>query len=132
MPDFLKDPMLIGGVSLLAALLLILLWLKAPIGSGGDVQRYQELKKLLSDVRAKREQKSTDFSAEVARAEKLTAEYASKLKEATGDYPAKLNLLYASRDYLPKMMGGDLSHESPSEKDFAELLNQTATILKVQ
>lgn len=112
--------------------LLVVGWMALPAGNGADIQRYRDLKKLLDDVRAKRDAKATDFGDLQARAKKMSKEFATVLKkEATADYPHKQQLLWAARDELPLMMKGDLTTESKTEKEFADRLTKVSQMLKV-
>ena len=104
-----------------------------PAGRAADIKRYKELKQLLTDVRAKREAKATDFSDLKDKAQKLTAEFTPVLKtQASSYHPAKQYLLWAVRDDLPRMMKEYLLAETQAEKNFAARLDHVAMHLSVK
>ncbi|MBS0201643.1 MAG: DUF4339 domain-containing protein [Planctomycetes bacterium] len=125
-----------GGKWILAVVAVVLLgavWMFLPESHGKDIERYQNLKALLDDVHSVRAAKKTDFEALKTRASQLTAEYAPILKEeASVNYPAKQSLLWACRDELPRMMAGDLTKESPFERNYATRLKEAAENLHIK
>ena len=98
-----------------------------------DIRRYQELKQLLTEVRAKREAKATDFSDVQNKAKKLATEMTAALKaQRTAGQPAKQHLLWAVRDELPRMMKEDPSVETQQEKNFSDRLSNAARYLNIK
>ena len=124
-----------AGKGILAVVAVVLLgagWMFFPASYGKDIERYQNLKTLLDDIRSARASKQTNFDSFKSRATKLTAEYAPILKEeANVNYPQKQCLLWACRDELPRMMSGDLTEETPAEKNFATRLKEAADYMKL-
>lgn len=132
MSEMFQDPKVLGVVGLLAAGLLVVggMYLMPSFSKGPDIAKYRELKKFLDDVKAARAG-SKNMGEFKGRADKMIAEYVPVLKnEASTQYPAKQNLLWAVRDELPRMMK-DLSVESPSEKAFAGRLKTAAELLGI-
>ena len=124
------DPKIIGGVVVVALLVVGFFFL--PKGYGKDIERYRELKKLLDDVRAERTG-SKNFEPLIARAKILSTEIPTALNaDANADNPAKQALLWGARDELPKMMSGDLSKESSSEKNLELRLKDAGRIMGVE
>lgn len=115
------------GLSILAAgsILMVVLWNATDHTT--DVQRYHELKGILDEVRAERNSPTPDFSSVRKRAELARTRMLPVLKEtASSSAPVKQALLFAARDYLPRMLNGDLLTESVSETNFAEHLAKAA------
>lgn len=123
----------LGKIGIVAVVLLGVGWMCMPAGRAADIKRYKELKQLLTDVRAKREAKATDFSDLKDKAQKLTAEFTPVLKtQASSYHPAKQYLLWAVRDDLPRMMKEYLLAETQAEKNFAARLDHVAMHLSVK
>jgi hypothetical protein len=125
--DLLKTPAGKGG---LAALLIIGLgWTYWVNRNNTDIKRYQTLRRILDDVRAKRFVKSSDVAAIKAKATKVKDELSPILKrEASGGSPLKKSLAAAVEE-LPKMMEQNLALESASEKEYVKRLNEAKKIL---
>ena len=124
-----------GGIAILTVGLLIAGAKYLPLGGGksADTQRYNELKQLLAEIRAKREAKSTDFADIKSKAEKLTTQFTPVLKsQVSAHNPAKQHLLWAVRDDLPKMMKEELTVETKAEKNFVDRLGFVAMHLKLK
>lgn len=122
-----------GAVALLGlstlvscSILMVVLWNATDHTT--DVQRYNELKGILDEVRAERNSPAPDFSSARKRAELARTAMVPVLKEtASSSAPIKQALLFAVRDEFPRMMQGDLLTESKSETRVAELLAKAAT-----
>lgn len=132
MGELMSGPAGKGILAVVAVALLGAGWMFFPASYGKDVERYKNLKTLLDDIRSARASKQTNFDSFKSRATKLTAEYAPILKEeANVNYPQKQCLLWACRDELPRMMSGDLTEETPAEKNFATRLKEAADYMKL-
>lgn len=132
MGELMSGPAGKGILAVVAVALLGAGWMFFPASYGKDIERYKNLKTLLDDIRSARASKQTNFDSFKSRATKLTAEYAPILKEeANVNYPQKQCLLWACRDELPRMMAGDLTEESPAEKNFAKRLKEAADYMKL-
>jgi GYF domain 2 len=124
-----------GSIAVVAVGLLIAGAKYLPLGGGNsaDTQRYNQLKQLLAEIRAKREAKSTDFADIKSKAEKLTTEFTPALKsQISAHNPAKQHLLWAVRDDLPKLMKEQLTVETKAEKNFIDRLGYVAMHLKIK
>ena len=131
----LMHPVTLGGIGLLAVVLVVVMgWKYAPaVTSGADIKGYEELKKLLADVREKRTAKSSDFSDIKERAKKMIKEEVPRLKpDASPSYPAKQQLLWAIRDELPPLMKADLTTETKEEKTLLDRIDVIAKELKIK
>lgn len=127
--DVLKNPKFLGAA---AVILLGVGFFFLPKGFGKDIERYRNLKQLLDDVRTARAG-TKDFAPLKERATKLSEEYTKALRpEASNEYPAKQALFWAVRDELPRMMGGDLTKESPPEKNFELRLKDAALTMGIK
>lgn len=128
------NPTAIAGIAAVAVLLLLVGgFYLMPISSGKDVERYHVIKKVLDDVRSARKSGSKDFTALTAEAKKVSEEITMALKNAASNrYPAKQALLWAARDELPRMMNGDLSKESSSERNLENRLKEAAVSLGIK
>lgn len=132
MGELMSGPAGKGILAVVAVAILGAGWMFLPASYGKDIERYQNLKTLLDDIKSARESKQTNFDSFKSRATKLTAEYAPILKEeASVNYPHKQCLLWACRDDLPRMMSGDLTEETPAEKNFAARLKEAANFMKL-
>ena len=124
-----------AGKGILAVVAVALLgagWMFFPASYGKDIERYQNLKTLLDDIKSARASKQTNFDSFKSRATKLTAEYAPILKaEASVNQPQKQCLLWACRDELPRMMSGDLTQETPAERNIATRLKEAADYMRL-
>lgn len=115
------------GLSLLAAcsILMVVLWNATDHTT--DLQRYNELKGILDEIRAERNSPAPSFSSVRKRAELAQAKMLPVLKAtASSSAPVKQALLFAARDELSRMLNGDLLTESISETHFAEHLARAA------
>lgn len=125
--DLLKTPA--GKWGLAAVLLIGLGWTYYANRNNTDIKRYQTLRRILDDVRAKRFVKSPDVAAIKAKASKVKDELSPILKrEASGGSPLKKSLAAAVEE-LPKMMEQNLAQESNSEKEYVKRLNEAKKIL---
>lgn len=129
-PEFLRSPKLLGGGMIALALAALLIMSSG--SSARDIQRFQDLKQILEEIRTARANGATDFQVLKQKAAKLAQEYAAIYKnEASNSYPAKQALLCASRDDIPKMLSGDLRTESPFEKTLELRLKDAAATLGI-
>ena len=128
------NPTAIAGIAAVAVLLLLVGgFYLMPQSSGKDIERYHVIKKVLDDVRSARKSGSKDFTALTAEAKKVSEEITMALKNAASNrYPAKQALLWAARDELPRMMNGDLSKESSSERNLENRLKEAAVSLGIK
>ena len=124
----------VAGIAAVAVLLLLVGgFYLMPISSGKDIERYHVIKKVLDDVRSARKSGSKDFTALTAEAKKVSEEVTMALKNAASNrYPAKQALLWAARDELPRMMNGDLTKESSSERNLENRLKEAAVSLGIK
>ena len=131
--EFVKDPKFLGGVGAVALLVLAGWFLLSFKNAARDIERLRELKQLLADVRSARTSGTTNFETLITRAKKITEEFTAAYKvSASNDYPAKQALFWAARDELPKLMSGDLTKESTSEKNLELRLKDASAMLGVK
>ena len=130
--EYLEDPKAKGVLGLVAAALLVGVWMILPENTGKDIERYQVLKKFLDDVRVARRD-GKDMSPFKSRADQLVNEIVPSLRvEASNRRKGKQNLLWAARDELPKMVAGNLMTESQPEKNFESRLNAAAKYFRIK
>lgn len=126
-----KDPKVAGGISVLALLILIVGWLKMPESSAADIQTYQTLDSLLTELRETRKT-DPDGRKVIPLGKKLGAtakEIAAKLKKsADADHPARQSLLWATQS-IPGIVTNGLGSEGPSEKETLSHLTNAAIAL---
>lgn len=134
--EFLKDPKALGALGVLALILLVMGWQYLPISRGADVKHYHALKHLIDEIHLKRTNKSTDLTAIVSQAERLSKEITLDLKDkASANDRAKQYLLWAARDDLPRMMAEIQKtplEASIPEKTYEERLREAAKVLGMQ
>ena len=129
--ELVKSPKILGGSGIVA--LAALAWLFMSSGSSArDIERWRDLKQILDDVRTVRAAGTRDFEPLKLRARKIAEDLTEVYKrEASNNYPAKQALLFAVRDEIPRMIGGDLTTVSQSEKNFELRLKDAAATLGV-
>jgi hypothetical protein len=128
-----QDPNVKIGLGALVAVLLVVGFFFLPKSTGADIERYRQLKQLMDDIRSTRSSGSGDFTAIKTRAKKITDEFTVALKDQASNLErAKQSLLWGARDELPRVMAGDLTKESPAEKNLELRLKEAAAALGVQ
>ena len=134
MSDRFKDPKVLKGIAILAPLLLIAAWLKMPESSAADIESYQSLDLLLTELRETRKT-DPDGRKVMPIGKKLEAtakEIAAKLKKtADADHPARQSLLWATQS-IPGIVKNGLGSETPSEKEALSHLKSAAVALGLQ
>jgi hypothetical protein len=103
---------------------------KLPIGSpmdSKDMRYLKQLRQILDEIRAERARPAPDLTEVRKKAGIIGAEVNRVMKnEASRDYPAKQNLLWAARDELPRMLATDLLKPSKAEESFEARLKEAA------
>ena len=127
----LKEPKAIGSLAVIALVLLIVGWGFLPKSKAEDIKRYQSLKQILEEFRAKKNNPA-ELAALKTKATKTAKEMAIVLKPlASRDDVAKQCLLWASRDELPRMFDIGANAEI-GEKGFASRLQEAAVELGLE
>ena len=126
-----NDPKVIKGIAILVPILLIAAWMKMPESNAGDVEAYQKLDTLFTELRdTRKDDKDGKKLLPVARKLDAAAKEiaASMKKTADADHPARQALLWASQA-VPKITRDGLGVEGPSEKEARVNLNRAAECL---
>lgn len=123
----LKEPKAIGSVCVITVVLLIFGWGYLPKNRGADIQRYQTLKGLVDEIRLKRTSAPAELPALQQKLVKAAKEVAAEVKDkASSKEAAKQNLLWASRDEVPRFVQAGIAIESPAEENLMMRLQDTA------
>ena len=123
----LKEPKAIGSICAIALVLLIVGWGYLPKNRSADIKRYQALKSLLDEIRAKRTSSPGELVMLSQKLTKVAKEIENEVKsKASRDEPAKQSLLWATRDEVPRMIQAGLGVESPTELSFANRLKEAS------
>ena len=102
-------------------------WGFLPKSRAADIKRYQALKSLVDEIRAKRTSSPTELPPLQQKLEKTAKEIAAEVKDkASRDEPAKQCLLWATRDEIPRFLQAGLAAESPAEMVLVSRLQDTA------
>ena len=131
MSERFKDPKVLGGIGLLALLLLIVGWFKMPESAAADIEAYQTLNSLFLELQDARKGDATGTKVvPVGKKLETTAkEIAAKMKKtANADHPARQSLLWATQT-VPIIVKNNLGGGSPSEKEALSHLTNAAVAL---
>ena len=126
-----KDPKVIKGIAILVPMLLIAAWMKMPESNAGDVQAYQKLDNLFTELRdiRKTDKEGKKVMPVARKLDAAAKEIAASMKKtADADHPARQALLWASLA-VPKITRDGLGAEGPSEKEARVNLNRAAEFL---
>lgn len=125
--ESLKDPKAIGSICVLSFILLFVGWGYLPKNRSADIKRYNTLKQIADEIQAKRKIAPGELMALQQKLEKVAKEIAKEVKpNANREDLAKLNLLWATHDEVPRMAAAGLGLESPAEKNFHAKLKEVA------
>ena len=123
----LQDPKMLGYLGGIAVVTLFFGWGFLPKSRAADIKRYQTLKSLVDEIRAKRTSSPADLPPLQQKLEKTAKEIAAEVKDqASRDEPAKQCLLWATRDEIPRFLQAGLAAESPAELVLVSRLQDTA------
>ena len=123
----LKDPKAIGSICVLSLILLVVGWGYLPKNRSADIKRYNALKQIADEIQAKRRTAPAELTALQQKLEKTAKEIAKEVKpNANREDLAKLNLLWATHDEVPRMTAAGLGMESQAEKNFHAKLKEVA------
>ncbi|MEI8379751.1 MAG: GYF domain-containing protein [Planctomycetota bacterium] len=123
----LKDPKAIGSICVLSLILLVVGWGYLPKNRSADIKRYNALKQIADEIQAKRRTAPAELTALQQKLEKTAKEIAKEVKpKANREDLAKLNLLWATHDEVPRMTAAGLGMESQAEKNFHAKLKEVA------
>ena len=125
--ESLKDPKAIGSICVLSFILLFVGWGYLPKNRSADIKRYNTLKQIADEIQAKRKTSPGELTALQQKLEKAAKEIAKEVKpNANREDLAKLNLLWATHDEVPRMTAAGLGTESLAEKNFHNKLKEVA------
>jgi hypothetical protein len=128
----LKEPKVLGSLAAVVLVALFLGWGFLPKSKAADIKRYQALKQLLDEIRAKRSDPN-ELMALKGKATSSTSDMLAKLKkEASSADPAKQSLLWAVRDELPRVFDAAARGVESPEANFAMRLQEAAVALGLE
>lgn len=122
----------LGAIGAIAVVLLIAGWTFLPESKAGDIKRYRDLKKILDEIVAMRDN-PTGREALNAKAIKLGKEITEAvIKKASPQEPAKQYLLWAARDEIPRVFSATPEAQALAEKNLAARLKEAAAVLGLE
>jgi hypothetical protein len=120
---------------MLVPLLLIVAWFKMPESSAADVEAYQSLNSLFTELQEARKSGSGAVNKIMPIGKKLETtakEIAVKMKKtADSDHPARQSLLWATQA-IPSIVTENLGNPGPKEKEALSHLTNAAIALGLQ
>lgn len=131
--ESLKEPKAIGSICAIAFVLLIVGWGYLPKSRAADLKRYNALKSLIEEIKQKRTSSPAELAPLEQKLTKLAKEIALAVKDkASREDLAKQNLLWATRDEVPRMVTAGLATESVAEKNFVGKLKEVSYALGLE
>jgi hypothetical protein len=131
----LKDPKALISIGVIMLVVVIYFGPSLmPASTAADRKKLEQLQQILADLHKLRETKAgpSEWSEFAKKAEAIAKPITEELKKtANRNYPARQNLLWASRDRLPEMLKGSSEKPSTAEEKFEAHLYDAATILGV-
>ena len=122
----LKEPKVIGVLAAIGVVALVLFWGVLPKSRAADIKHYRDLKQMLADIRAARQNPSAMLELK-PKATKLGKEVTEAVKKQAGrDDPAKQCLLWAARDEIPRVLDGTPEGQAVAEKNMEARLQEAA------
>ena len=114
-------------------MLLIVGWGYLPKSRAADLKRYNALKSLIEEIKQKRTSSPAELAPLEQKLTKLAKEIALAVKDkASREDLAKQNLLWATRDEVPRMVTAGLATESVAEKNFVGKLKEVSYALGLE